>query len=166
MDKKTTVRVARVGDCAFVFSLAKEMATSFEVKKADFDVSFDEILDDPGAVCLVAEKDGAIIGYLIGFDHRAFYANGRVSWVEEIFVKEKDRKGGAGKSLMGRFEDWCMGRGSKLIALATRRASGFYKAIDYDESATFFRKRLNEADGVGRSDNTPGNSETNTTFSS
>ncbi|RCW40326.1 hypothetical protein DFP97_1363 [Paenibacillus prosopidis] len=33
-------------------------------------------------------------------------------------------------------------RGSKLIALATRRAGDFYKAIGYDESAIYFKKAL------------------------
>jgi hypothetical protein len=33
-------------------------------------------------------------------------------------------------------------RGSKLVALATRRASDFYKAIGYEESASYFKKTL------------------------
>jgi NAD(P)-dependent dehydrogenase (short-subunit alcohol dehydrogenase family) len=33
-------------------------------------------------------------------------------------------------------------RGCKLAALATRRAAGFYRALGYEESATYFRKLL------------------------
>lgn len=140
MNPNLTIRIAQTEDCLLVFPLAKEMATSFEVERECYERSFHEILRDPAAICLVAEKNEEIIGYLIGFDHRAFYANGRVSWVEEIFVKETDRKKGIGKSLMDGFEEWCIERGSKLVGLATRRASRFYEAIDYEESATFYRK--------------------------
>ena len=140
MKPNLTIRIAQSEDCLSVFPLAKEMATSFEVERECFEKSFHEILGDPSAICLVAEQNEEIIGYLIGFDHRAFYANGRVSWVEEVFVKETDRKRGTGKSLMERFEKWCIERKSKLIGLATRRASSFYEAIDYEESATFYRK--------------------------
>ena len=43
---------------------------------------------------------------------------------------------------MTSFEDWPAGRGAKLVALATRRAAGFYRAVGYAESATYFRKPL------------------------
>ena len=33
-------------------------------------------------------------------------------------------------------------RGSRLVALATRRAARFYAALGYEESATYFRKVL------------------------
>ena len=143
MKSHLKIRPALARDSALVYPLAKAMATSFEVVKDSFDQSFSEILKDPAAICIVAEKEETIVGYLIGFDHRAFYANGRVSWVEEIFVREELRKQGIGNELMDRFETWCIERGSKLIALATRRASGFYNAIGYEDSATFFKKTLN-----------------------
>jgi hypothetical protein len=40
------------------------------------------------------------------------------------------------------FERWSDRRGAKLVALATRRAAGFYRAVGYEESATYFRKLL------------------------
>lgn len=43
---------------------------------------------------------------------------------------------------MALIEEKAMERGSKLVALATRRASDFYRAIGYDESATYFKKAL------------------------
>ena len=136
------IREAASGDAKRLFPLAVSMATSFNVERTSFEESFLDILEDPAAICLVAEKNEEIMGYLIGFDHRAFYANGRVSWVEEIFVTEGFRKGGIGKELMNQFEVWCVERGSKLIGLATRRASNFYQAINYKESATCFLKHL------------------------
>ncbi len=44
--------------------------------------------------------------------------------------------------LMGEFERRAADRGSKLIALATRRAAGFYTSLGYEPSATYFRRVL------------------------
>ena len=43
---------------------------------------------------------------------------------------------------MTAFEKWSAGRGAKLVALATRRAAEFYRAMGYEESATYFRKLM------------------------
>ena len=43
---------------------------------------------------------------------------------------------------MEAFEAWAKEREVKQIALATRRASDFYKALGYEESAVYFRKLL------------------------
>ena len=52
------------------------------------------------------------------------------------------RKMGIGRSLMQSFEGWATDRDAKLVALATRRAGEFYKALGYEESATYWRKLL------------------------
>jgi len=91
---------------------------------------------------LIAEEQGDVLGYLLGFDHETFFANGRVSWVEEVMVREDRRREGIGETLMERFEEWAKSRDSKLVALATRRASPFYMAIGYEDSATYFRKLI------------------------
>jgi len=92
--------------------------------------------------CTSPEADDGVIGYCLGFDHYAFYANGRVSWVEEIMVQEDRRKEGVGRDLMAAFKEWARSRGSRLVGLATRRAAPFYLALGYEDSAVFFRKLL------------------------
>jgi GNAT superfamily N-acetyltransferase len=57
-------------------------------------------------------------------------------------VQETYQMKGVGKKLMHAFENWAKSRDSKLIALATRRASSFYQALHYKESAKYFRKIL------------------------
>ena len=81
-------------------------------------------------------------GYLLGFRHLTFYANGPVAWVEEIIVRGHDRERGIGRALMSAFEQWAAGQGCALVALATRRAAPFYRALGYEESAAYFRKVL------------------------
>ena len=137
-----SIRKATTDDTDALFGLAEEFATSFVPERAAFEIALANIISADGANLSVVEVKGEVVGYCLGFDHQAFYANGRVAWVEEITVKESVRRRGAGKALMENFEEWSRNRGSKLVALATRRAASFYGSIGYEESATFFRKLL------------------------
>jgi GNAT superfamily N-acetyltransferase len=137
-----TIRPAELTDSDALFSLASAFATSFPVERSAFESSFDVLLQSPDAFIAVASDCGRVIGYVLGFDHHAFYANGRVAWIEEIMVSEDVRRRGVGRKLMENFEQWARSRQSKLIALATRRAAPFYKSLGYDESATYFRRLL------------------------
>jgi GNAT superfamily N-acetyltransferase len=42
---------------------------------------------------------------------------------------------GVGRALMAAFERWAAGQGCALVALATRRAAPFYRALGYEDSA-------------------------------
>jgi GNAT superfamily N-acetyltransferase len=138
----TQIREARFEDAGTILELAKDFATSFVVEEQAFYHAFSEILASPEAHLAVAENSQQIVGYLLGFNHFTFFANGRVAWVEEIMVKESFRRQNIGQLLMQDFEVWADSRKSKLIALATRRASAFYQALGYEESATYYRKLL------------------------
>jgi GNAT superfamily N-acetyltransferase len=137
-----TIRPAEVTDSAALFSLASAFATSFSVEQSAFESSFGALLQSPDAFMAVASDSGRIVGYVLGFDHHTFYANGRVAWIEEIMVSEDFRRRGVGRQLMESFEKWARSRHSKLIGLATRRAALFYRSLGYDESATYFRRLL------------------------
>ena len=136
------IRMATPTDVDAVFSLATEFVTSFEVDKRPFLESFHQIMSDDHALLLVAAEGEEVVGYCLGFAHDTFFANGRVAWVEEIMVSSPHRKKGVGRSLLTAFERWSSGQGAKLVALATRRAAEFYRAVGYEESATYFRKLL------------------------
>jgi len=137
-----TIRRAKPRDGPALFLLARAFATSFAVEQAAFERAFAELGAQPEAFLAVAEAGGEVAGYVLGFDHWTFFANGRVAWVEEIMVAEAFRRQGIGRRLMAEFEAWAQGREAKMIALATRRASDFYGALGYEESAAYFRKRL------------------------
>ena len=137
-----TIRPAELTDSDALFSLASAFATSFLVERSAFEASLSALLQSPDAFIAVASDSGRGVGYVLGFDHHTFYANGRVVWVEEIMVSEDVRRRGVGRQLMKSFEQWARGRQSKLIALATRRAAPFYRSLGYDESATYFRRLL------------------------
>ena len=136
------VRRAEAGDCEDVAVLAAELAQSFAFSPQRFRASYPALLADPGACLLLAADGREALGYLLGFRHLTFYANGPVAWVEEIAVRRRDRGQGAGRALMSAFERWAAGQGCALVALATRRAAPFYRAAGYEESAAYFRKVL------------------------
>jgi GNAT superfamily N-acetyltransferase len=57
-------------------------------------------------------------------------------------VSSSHRRQRVGESLMTHFEQWAKSKGAVLSPLATRRAAAFYQALEYEESAAYFRKLL------------------------
>ena len=136
------VRPAGPGDRDQVWPLARDLATSYAVQRPAFDRSFAALLAHPDMLVLVAERGGEIDGYLLATSHPAFHANGRVAWVEEVMVAQPARGTGVGRQLMAFAEAWARDCGAAYVALATRRAAPFYRALGYEESATYFKKPL------------------------
>ena len=136
------IRRAEADDASGVAILAAELAMSFEFSAERFRDNYPSLLTQDGACLLLAVAGYESVGYLLGFRHLTFYANGPVGWVEEIVVRHQDQGQGIGRILMNAFEQWATAQGCALIALATRRAAPFYHALGYEESATYFRKVL------------------------
>ncbi|WP_297426804.1 GNAT family N-acetyltransferase [Clostridium sp.] len=136
------IRKANSNDIDQLFGLVEKFATSYKANHEAFTISFENLFNDMSVFLYVVECNEELIGYCLGFDHYTFFANGRVSWLEEIMILESYRKSGIGRKLMDEFEKWAKSRNSGLVALATRRAAPFYKALDYEESAVYFRKLL------------------------
>jgi GNAT superfamily N-acetyltransferase len=136
------VRPASANDASAVGGLAADLAHSFPFERLSFDASFAALVKADDACLLVAVQNGETLGYLLGFRHLTFYANGPVAKVEEILVRDVHRGLGVGRALMDAFEQWARERKCALVALATRRAGPFYQALGYEESATYFRKLL------------------------
>jgi len=139
---RVQVRAARTGDAAAVAGLAGELAQSFPFSRQKFDRAYPALVASEDACLLVAAEDGECLGYVLGFRHLTFYANGPVGWVEELLVRQEYRGHGLGRALMAAFERWAAGQGCVLVALATRRAAPFYRALGYAESAAYLRKEL------------------------
>ena len=136
------IRRAGAGDIDGVAALAAELALSFEFSPEKFRASYPALLAADGTCLLVAADGTDCAGYLLGFRHLTFYANGPVAWVEELAVRDGERGRGIGRALMNAFEAWAVTESCTLVALATRRAAPFYRALDYEESAAYFRKVL------------------------
>lgn len=136
------IRKARSQDEDEVYGLVRNFAVSFQPDRITFSHSFKRLILEESARVLVAVSQKTIVGYLLGFTHLTFFANGSVGWIEEIMVDETFRRQGIARALTMDFEQWVTSRGGKLVALATRRASDFYRSIGYEESAIYFRKEF------------------------
>ena len=77
----TSIRRATTDDADALFGLAEEFATSFVTERAAFEIALASIISTNDANLSVAEVNGVVVGYCLGFDHYTFYANGRVAWV-------------------------------------------------------------------------------------
>ena len=147
------IRPATAADAGAVAGLAAGLAQSFAFSRASFDAHFPALLATGHACLLVAvpgpgpgpEED--CLGYLLGFEHLTFYANGRIAWAEEVLVRGDHRGQGVGRALMTAFEHWARERGCPLVALATRRAAPFYHALGYQDSAVYLRKVFDDERG-------------------
>lgn len=136
------IRRALESDAQGVERLASELTTTFPFEGAAFTPCYSRVLETPTAVLLVAEHEGEIIGYLLGYRHPTFWAGADVWWVEELLVHMAHRRSGVGRTLMTSFEENAKLAGARLVCLVTRRASGFYTAIGYEQFALHFRKML------------------------
>jgi GNAT superfamily N-acetyltransferase len=139
---RVQVRRARTGDAGAVAGLAGELAQSFLFSREKFDLAYPPLVASEDACLLVAAEDGECLGYVLGFRHLTFYANGPVGWVEELLVRQEYRGSGLGRALMSAFERWAAEHDCTLVALATRRAAPFYRALGYHDSAAYLRKVL------------------------
>ncbi len=122
------IRRAKPDDKPALLRLAQDFATSFAVEQAAFERSFDALLTHPEAFLAVAEVNGEAAGYVLGFDHLTFFANGRAAWIEEIVVSQTFRRQGAGRKLTEAFEAWPQSAKSKsspwqpgVLRIFTRR---------------------------------------------
>jgi GNAT superfamily N-acetyltransferase len=146
-----SVRYATSSDAAAVADLARELAQSFPFSQTRFDANYAALLNTDDACLLLAVNGDNALGYLLGFQHITFYANGPVATAEEILVQAKFRRRGVGQALMKAFEQWALERNCRLVTLATRRAVPFYVALGYEQSATYMRKVLTDPQHRDRS---------------
>ena len=135
------VRSARDDDRDRVWPLVGDFATSFVPERGAFELAWSRLVVDSHMLVLVAEDAaGGVVGYLLATTHLTFFANGPVVWVEEVMVDQDCRGCGIGRGLMERAEGWTRSIGASYVALATRRAGPFYRALGYEDSAVFFKK--------------------------
>ena len=137
-----SLRPASVADSDELFPLTRDLATTFVPTPVVFQESLSRLSADPNAMLTVAEEHSShhLVGYLLGFRHDTFIADGPIGWVEELYVRPEARRAGIAKALMEAFESWAWARGVTMVALATRRAQAFYEAIGYESTAIFLQK--------------------------
>ncbi len=138
-----TIRRAGINDADNVWLLVQDFARTFAPKRESFDLTFPSLLQEPQTLILVAQqRDGSVVGYLLAHCRATFIANGPAAWVEEVMAAERVRRQGVGQALMTEVESWAQAQGAAYVSLASRRAGDFYRAVAYEDAATFYKKPL------------------------
>jgi GNAT superfamily N-acetyltransferase len=144
--ERARIRPATLDDAEALLSLARRFATSFQVDDQAFRASLVAVVSSESDHLIVAEQGQRVVGYLLASMRHAFWANGRIGWVEEVMVDEGSRRRGVGRLLMEAFEVEARAQGARVVALATRRAAPFYTSLGYAGSAQYFKKALDPTD--------------------
>lgn len=136
------IRLPVLEDEARLLQLVRAFPTPTPIDADAYFAMFRHKLTDPCSYVAVAVLDMALVGYVSGHRHSAFYAAGDTAWVDEILVVNAERHSGVGRMLMGAFETWATEAGCKLTSLATAGAADFYRSLGYSTKAGYFKKYL------------------------
>jgi GNAT superfamily N-acetyltransferase len=88
-------------------------------------------------VCLLAEKNNEVIGYITGYIKKPDTLRPiKIAELESMFVKEKHRNKGVGKLLFKEFKKWSKGKRAERISVtaysANKKAVNFYKKLRFE----------------------------------
>jgi ribosomal protein S18 acetylase RimI-like enzyme len=145
---KTTVRLAKTEELEQVQELNHQLFLSDSRHFDDLNTNwpyeeegekyFRDRIAGKGGVCLVAEKDGQIAGYVMGgWSHLNFSAyKGKRAELENICVAENERSQGVGALLVDTLMERCKQNGATHVMVdayaPNLRAIEFYKTQGFE----------------------------------
>jgi GNAT superfamily N-acetyltransferase len=146
-----TVREARAEDWSPVAALLAELGRPQALGTGHEPVLrevFERYLSRPDVVALVAEVDGAVVGFVdIEFRTRLNFEDPQ-AWIPDLVVAESARSRGAGHALLARAEELAGERGCWGMTLESAtwrtRAHAFYLREGWEESGKSFTKALGD----------------------
>lgn len=127
------IRECRVGDAAAICRLSREgLGYDYPLEATRAKLAL--LLARPGDKILVAELDGAVVGYLHLCDYEVLYADPMKN-ILGIAVSDQHRRQGIGSLLLDAAESWARDSGAecvRLISGETRTdAHAFYQSRGY-----------------------------------
>lgn len=109
---------------------------------------FEKKISGETGVCFVAEREGELVGYVVGRIDKEIDKTDTLlrSELENIYVEESARNSGVGKLLVNKLVAWCKGHGSENM-LVTAYAGNvdaieFYKKCGFESYALKLEKNL------------------------
>jgi N-acetylglutamate synthase-like GNAT family acetyltransferase len=139
----TTVRDATPSDADDVYRLLSGFVTSYRPDRVVFDdATFPRIIEaaaDGSAEFLVAEQDSCVVGYLLALRMPTLFAGGTILELLELTVAESMRGRGAGSALIRAVQAKAREAKDVEVTVPTRRATDFYRALGFHETAVHFK---------------------------
>jgi GNAT superfamily N-acetyltransferase len=149
-----TVREAAPEDVGLLLTMIRELA-EYE-KLSDQVRTTEELLERalfgavPSAEALIAELDGEPVGYAIYFPTFSTFLAIQGIWLEDLYVRPRHRKAGAGKALLAAVAAKLRERGGQRLEWAAldwnELALGFYRGLGALAQSEWITHRLIGAD--------------------
>ena len=136
-----TVRPARLDDAAAICA-TNRTSLGYDYPAEQTRQSLEEVLARGEDCVLVAEREGAVLGYIHGQPYRTLY-HAPVAKVLALSVARDAQGGGVGRALLARLEDWARAAGFSGVWLSSgmERAGAhvFYERCGYRHVKTAAR---------------------------
>ena len=147
------IREARKDDWLAVAALLAELGRPDVLAEADADMhrgAWEEYLERPDTVALVAEEEGAVVGFVdLEYRERLNFSAPQ-AWIPDLVVTERARSRGAGKALLEACEERARTRGCFALSLESanwrERAHAFYERQGMQHVSASFAKLLQEGE--------------------
>ncbi len=144
-----TIRSAEASDAATIVRLVRELA-DFEglldqVRLTEADVLRDGFGERLRFECLLAEVDGAPVGFALYFEDYSTFEGRPGIFVEDLYVAEAARGLGIGQQLLARLAQVAIERDYRrldLMVLHWNPARSFYERLGFRHSADWLPYRV------------------------
>ncbi len=145
------IRPLRLSDIGAVMQLHRELGwnPAFQADGTTLKQRLETLITEDGALLLVAERDGEVVGYIHGQMVVYLLFAGREMLISEVFVVEEARSQGVGKALIAAIEREAVKQRCFRISVLNGREResykrGFYPSLGYQErpQTANFTKRL------------------------
>jgi len=151
-----TLRQADISDLSSIQELNDEVFVDNRKYDADLDLNwaqgseghkyFSQLLQNPEALCLIAEDDGKKIGYIAGSPKVFSYRMSKYAELENMGVTPEYRSQGVGSMLIDKFFEWAKKKGLDKVYLSAYSANtgalAFYKKKGLVEIDVSLEKEL------------------------
>jgi GNAT superfamily N-acetyltransferase len=145
-----TIRAAERADVPLLMALIRELA---DYEKLGHELLATEELMEralfaspPSAEALIAEQDGAAIGYALFYSTFSTFLAIQGIWLEDLYVRPAHRKAGAGRALLAAVAASLRERGGERLEWAAldwnELALGFYRGLGAQAMSEWITHRL------------------------
>lgn len=144
------IRAARRDDVPALLDMFRELAVYEHLEHvlvAD-EALLEEALfgERPAAEALIAHRDGAPAGYAVYFPTFSTFLARQGIWLEDIFVRPSERRGGIGRALVVAVAAAAVARGAERMEWSALRwnelALGFYASLGAERMEEWVTLRL------------------------
>jgi GNAT superfamily N-acetyltransferase len=148
-EPSVTVRPAAPGDASAIVSMVRDLAR-FEDMLDQVQITEADVLRDgfgaaPRFEALIAERDGAPVGFALFFHNYSTFEGRSGLYLEDIYVAPEARGAGAGKALMARVARIALERACprfELSVLHWNPAREVYQRLGFRHSSDWLPYRL------------------------